>query len=154
MLAIRGLATSCQPISAVMAAGLDVVSDANPTATVHTTPVARSAKPSPLSTREASGVRRFDAKANVPSSTSPYPTMITDQHTARAAGTRDANRPRRERPVTTRSRKTPAATSPVPASTPIRIAASGPKNRHSRRTPSVKPAVPPAGSYFAGLEEC
>ena len=39
MLAISGLATSCQPISAVIAAGFEVVSEAKPTATTHTTPV-------------------------------------------------------------------------------------------------------------------
>ena len=42
MFAMIGLATSCQPISAVIAAGFEVISDAKPTATAQTTPVASS----------------------------------------------------------------------------------------------------------------
>ena len=42
----------------------------------------------------------------------------------------------------------------MPASTPIRIAASGPKNSVTTRRPSLKFFTPPAGSYLTGLEAC
>src|SRR6185437_8727485 len=115
MLASRGLATICQAIRAMIAAGLEVVSEAKPTATTHNTQVAKSVKPRPLRIKEPLGVARLEANANVPISKRAYALSIIATVTANAAGTRVANRARRERPVTTRSRKTPAEASPVPA---------------------------------------
>ena len=56
MLAISGLATSCHPISAVIAAGFEVVSDAKPTATTQTTPVDEQREAEPV--EDQGGARR------------------------------------------------------------------------------------------------
>ena len=100
---------------------------------------ASSVKPRPLRISDAVGrgqVRRRTRRCRAAAARRRRPSP--SQHSASAAGTREANSARRERPVTTRSRKTPAEASPVPASTPIRIAASGPKNRAITRRPSCE----------------
>ena len=66
MLASSGLATICHAISAMIAAGLEVVSEAKPTATTHSTPVASSMKPRPLRISGASGVGGPEANTKVP----------------------------------------------------------------------------------------
>ena len=63
MLASSGLATTCQAISAMIAAGFEVVSEAKPTATTQTTPVASSAKPKAVQYQRGVGVGGPEANA-------------------------------------------------------------------------------------------
>ena len=107
-------------------AGRELSSEASPTAMTHTTPLASSAHPRPCTMVAASGVGVPPASRDVPPTTTPKATAVSGRHSMRAPGTRVANSASRERPVTTRSRNTPVAESPAPASAPISTAVSGP----------------------------
>src|ERR1700691_5413707 len=66
MLASNGLAIICHAINVASAPGLEVVSDARPTAITHSTPVLSSAKPRLLKISDVSGVGSDEANTKVP----------------------------------------------------------------------------------------
>ncbi len=147
MLAISGLATSCQPISAVIEAGLEVVSEAKPTATAHTTPVESSEKAEAVEDQRAVGRRQIGGEGEAAQQ---HERIAGEDH--RPAHGQRRGHPRCEEREARAARDDEVAEDPgrgVPGAglDADQHRGEGAEEQASRRTPSVKPEVPPAGPY-------